>query len=106
MLSDALSEAEQRRIAQMTVDDELLGLNEEELDRFILNEEEVRLKERVWVELNKEYLEAIAGEQIIYPSFSCTWMDVLLNSCFEAKEIRNRLRQPRAGRFVSRTRHF
>ena len=66
MLSDALNEAEQRRLAQMTVDDELLGLNEEELDRFILNEEEVRIKERVWVEFNKEYLEAIAGK------LSCT----------------------------------
>ena len=62
MLSDALNEAEQRRLAEMTVDDELLGLNEEELDRFILNEEEVRIKERVWVEFNKEYLEAIAGK--------------------------------------------
>ena len=62
MLSEALNEAEQRRLAQMTVDDELLGLNEEELDRFILNEEEVRIKERVWVEFNKEYLEAIAGK--------------------------------------------
>ena len=62
MLTEALNEAEQRRFAQMTVDDELLGLNEEELDRFILNEEEVRIKERVWVELNKEYLEAIAGK--------------------------------------------
>ena len=62
MLSEALNEAEERRLAQITVDDELLGLNEEELDRFILNEEEVRIKERVWVELNKEYLEAIAGK--------------------------------------------
>ena len=62
MLSEALNEAEERRLAQMTVDDELLGLNEEELDRFILNEEEVRIKERVWVEFNKDYLEAIAGK--------------------------------------------
>ena len=62
MLSEALNEAEERRLAQITVDDELLGLNEEELGRFILNEEEVRIKERVWVELNKEYLEAIAGK--------------------------------------------
>ena len=65
MLAEALNEAEQRRLAQMTVDDELLGLNEEELDRFILNEEEVRIKERVWVELNKEYLEAIAGNMYL-----------------------------------------
>ena len=75
MLSDALNEAEQRRLAQMTVDDELLGLNEEELDRFILNEEEVRIKERVWVEFNKDYLEAIAGEYSysIILAASFTW---------------------------------
>ena len=77
MLSDALNEAEERRLAEMTVDDELLGLNEEELDRFILNEEEVRIKERVWVEFNKEYLEAIAGKQFhkFSPSFSYTWKE-------------------------------
>jgi len=62
ILAEALNEAEQRRLTQITVDDELLGLNEEELDRFILSEEEVRIKERVWVELNKDYLEAIAGK--------------------------------------------
>ncbi|KXN83170.1 Transcription factor IIIB 60 kDa subunit [Leucoagaricus sp. SymC.cos] len=64
-LSEALDEAEQRRLAQITVADELMGLDEEELDCFILNEEEVRIKERVWVELNRDYLEAIAakGEQ-------------------------------------------
>ncbi|KAF7980980.1 hypothetical protein HWV62_35786 [Athelia sp. TMB] len=64
-LASALDDAEQRRLAQLTIDDELLGLDEEELDRFILTEEEVKIKERVWVELNKEYLEAIAakGEQ-------------------------------------------
>ncbi|KAF8800742.1 cyclin-like protein [Phlegmacium glaucopus] len=62
MLAEALNEAEQRRLAQITVDNELLGLNEEELDRFILSDEEVRIKERVWVELNKDYLEAIAAK--------------------------------------------
>jgi transcription factor IIIB subunit 2 len=61
MLSEALDEAEQRRLAQIAVVDELLGLDEEELDRFLLSEEEVKVKERVWVELNKDYLEAIAG---------------------------------------------
>lgn len=61
-LSQALDEAEQRRLAQITVVDELLGLDERELDRFILSEEEVKIKERVWVELNKDYLEAIAGQ--------------------------------------------
>ncbi|KAL0953361.1 hypothetical protein HGRIS_004598 [Hohenbuehelia grisea] len=60
-LAGALEEAEQRRLAQMSVDDELLGLDEEELDKFLLSEEEVRIKERVWVELNKDYLEALAG---------------------------------------------
>ncbi|KIJ68696.1 hypothetical protein HYDPIDRAFT_125582 [Hydnomerulius pinastri MD-312] len=65
MLSDALSEAQQRRQAQFGEVDELKGLDEEELDRFILTEEEVKIKERVWVEINREYLEAIAakGEQ-------------------------------------------
>lgn len=63
-LAEALAEAEQRRLAQIGVVDELLGLNEDELDRFILTEDEVRIKERVWVELNKDYLEAIAGESI------------------------------------------
>ncbi|KAG6896547.1 hypothetical protein C0992_007543 [Termitomyces sp. T32_za158] len=61
MLSGALDEAEERRLASITVDDELLGLDEEELDRFLLSEAEVKIKERVWVELNKDYLEAIAG---------------------------------------------
>ncbi|KAF7761016.1 hypothetical protein Agabi119p4_10425 [Agaricus bisporus var. burnettii] len=61
-LSEALDEAEQRRLAQMTMADELMGLDEEELNRFILSEDEVRIKERVWVELNRDYLEAIAAK--------------------------------------------
>jgi len=60
-ISDALDEAEERRRAQIAAVDELMGLDEAELDRFILSEEEVKIKERVWVELNKDYLEAIAG---------------------------------------------
>jgi transcription factor IIIB 90 kDa subunit len=59
-LSEALAEAHERRQAQMEVADELVGLDEEELDRFILTEDEVKIKERVWVEMNREYLEAIA----------------------------------------------
>ncbi|KAF9542270.1 cyclin-like protein [Agrocybe pediades] len=62
LLSEALDEAEQRRLSQITVVDELTGLNEDELDRFILSEEEVKIKERVWVELNKDYLEALAAK--------------------------------------------
>ncbi|ETW75401.1 hypothetical protein HETIRDRAFT_330876, partial [Heterobasidion irregulare TC 32-1] len=60
LLNEALEAAAERRHAQFSVVDELLGLNEEELDAFLLSEEEVRIKERVWVEMNKEYLEAIA----------------------------------------------
>ncbi|KAF7784937.1 hypothetical protein Agabi119p4_1102 [Agaricus bisporus var. burnettii] len=61
-LSEALDEAERRRLAQMTMADELMGLDEEELNRFILSEDEVRIKERAWVELNRDYLEAIAAK--------------------------------------------
>lgn len=61
-LVGALDDAEQRRQAQFAVVDELMGLDEDELDRFILTEDEVKIKERVWVEINKEYLEAIAGK--------------------------------------------
>lgn len=65
LLRDALDEAEQRRQAQFAEVDELLGLDEDELDRFLLTEEEVKIKERVWVEINRDYLEALAakGEQ-------------------------------------------
>ncbi|TFK35672.1 cyclin-like protein [Crucibulum laeve] len=62
MLSEALDEAEERRLAQIGVVDELLGLDEDELDRFILTDDEVRIKERVWVELNRDYLEALAAK--------------------------------------------
>ncbi|KAJ4468866.1 BRF1-domain-containing protein [Lentinula aciculospora] len=64
MLSDALDDAEQQRLAQLNanVDDELLGLDEDELNRFLLTDEEVKIKERVWVELNKDYLEALAAK--------------------------------------------
>jgi transcription factor IIIB subunit 2 len=61
-ITGALDEAEERRLAQMAVVDELKNLNEEELDHFILSEDEVKIKERVWVELNRDYLEALAGE--------------------------------------------
>ncbi|KAF9499504.1 hypothetical protein BDN71DRAFT_119159 [Pleurotus eryngii] len=65
-LTEALEEREERRLAQAAVVDELLGLDESELDDFILTPDEVRLKERVWVELNRDYLEALAakGEQL------------------------------------------
>ncbi|KAF5390085.1 hypothetical protein D9757_003889 [Collybiopsis confluens] len=64
MLTEALNDADQQRRAQMqaNVDEELLGLDEEELNRFLLTEEEVKIKERVWVELNRDYLEALAAK--------------------------------------------
>ncbi|CDO70998.1 hypothetical protein BN946_scf184844.g2 [Trametes cinnabarina] len=62
LLKSALEEAERRRHEHFTGDDELLGLDEEELDQFILTEEEVRIKERVWVEMNRDYLEALAAK--------------------------------------------
>jgi transcription factor IIIB subunit 2 len=61
-LVSALDDADVRRAAQREEVDELLGLDEAELDAFIMSEEEIKIKERVWVELNREYLEAIAGE--------------------------------------------
>lgn len=57
----ALDEAEERRLAEFAAGDDLTGLDEDELDAFLLTEEEVKIKERVWVELNKDYLEALAG---------------------------------------------
>lgn len=64
-LSAALDEVNERRVAGILPVDELTGLDEDELDLLLLSEDEVRIKERVWVEMNREYLEAIAakGEQ-------------------------------------------
>ncbi|KAG8924921.1 transcription factor TFIIIB subunit brf1 [Tulasnella sp. 419] len=53
---------QQDRSAGAELEDPLDDLDEEELDRVILSEEEVRLKTRVWVELNKDYLEKIAAK--------------------------------------------
>ncbi|KAF7797267.1 hypothetical protein EIP86_008462 [Pleurotus ostreatoroseus] len=61
-LSGALDDAESRRVAAIEENEELAGLDEEELDAFILTEEEVKMKERVWVEMNREYLENLAAK--------------------------------------------
>jgi len=61
LLADALDTAEKGRNSSMAPDDDLLGLDEDELDRMILTEEEVKVKERIWVELNRDYLENLAG---------------------------------------------
>lgn len=44
--------------------DELAGLDEEELDAFILDENEVKIKERVWIEFNRDYLEKTLVRQL------------------------------------------
>lgn len=67
LLRDALDTAEQRHSIPLV--DELLGLDEEELDRMILNDDEVKIKERIWVELNRDYLENLAGECCYDSSF-------------------------------------
>ena len=60
-LNAVLNEANERRMASFQPVDELTGLDEEELDQFLMTDKEVRIRERVWVEMNREYLEAIAG---------------------------------------------
>ncbi|QRV81271.1 transcription initiation factor IIB [Ceratobasidium sp. AG-Ba] len=60
-LAAALQESEeQQRLAQLEPVDELQGLDEEELDGFLLTPEEVQKKTRMWVEFNRDYLEKIA----------------------------------------------
>ncbi|KAF8559363.1 BRF1-domain-containing protein [Imleria badia] len=62
MLTEALNEADERRQAHFSEVDELQGLDEGELNCFLLSEEEVKIKERVWVEMNREYLEGVAAK--------------------------------------------
>ncbi|GJE90501.1 CYCLIN and BRF1 domain-containing protein [Phanerochaete sordida] len=61
-LAEALDDAAAQRAAEKSAVEELEGLDEEELDAFLLTEEEVKLKERVWVEMNKDYLENLAAK--------------------------------------------
>lgn len=44
--------------------DDLTDLDEAELDSFILTDDEVKIKERVWMEFNKDYLEAALARQL------------------------------------------
>lgn len=44
-----------------TGDDELLGLDDEKLGRFLLTDDEVRIKEGVWVEMGRDYLDPVAS---------------------------------------------
>ncbi|CBQ67902.1 related to BRF1-TFIIIB subunit, 70 kD [Sporisorium reilianum SRZ2] len=52
-----------RRSVAAPVDD-LADLDEEELDRFILSPEEVKIKERVWMEFNKDWMEQMLKKQL------------------------------------------
>lgn len=47
---------------ELNQSDRLDDLDEDELDAFILTEEEVEMKRRVWMETNKDYLKELAGE--------------------------------------------
>ncbi|SPO21083.1 related to BRF1 - TFIIIB subunit, 70 kD [Ustilago trichophora] len=60
---DAAPPANRRRSVAQPVDD-LADLDEEELDRFILSPEEVRIKERVWMEFNKDWMESTLKKQL------------------------------------------
>lgn len=61
-LSSALDDADAQK--QVSAVEELQGLDEDELDAFLLSGEEVKLKERIWVEMNRDYLENLAGEYL------------------------------------------
>ncbi|KAG8984229.1 transcription factor TFIIIB subunit brf1 [Tulasnella sp. 427] len=62
-VSAELDKAEERQRRKLKeAEDKLDDLDEDELDQFILTDEEVRLKTRVWVELNKDYLEKMAAK--------------------------------------------
>ena len=46
------------------LEEDFADLDDEELDAFILNEEEVKIKERVWIEFNRDYLEKTLERQL------------------------------------------
>jgi transcription factor IIIB subunit 2 len=49
---------------ELNQSDRLDDLDEDELDCFILTEEEVEMKRRVWMETNKDYLKELAGTSL------------------------------------------
>ena len=62
-LSQALiDECDTRDTTELELINSLEGLDEEELDNYILTRDEVRIKEKIWVIHNKDYLEGMAGE--------------------------------------------
>jgi transcription factor IIIB subunit 2 len=58
-LNEADRQAAERRAMEIE-GRELEGLDEDELDCFLLTEDEVKIKTRVWMEFNKDYLEKLA----------------------------------------------
>ncbi|KAE8199015.1 hypothetical protein CF335_g4264 [Tilletia laevis] len=50
--------------APIMPEEELVGLDEEELDMYIATDAEVKIKERVWVEFNRDYLERELNKQL------------------------------------------
>ncbi|CAO1637288.1 unnamed protein product [Jaminaea pallidilutea] len=58
------SQSHPSAISRPVVEDTLSGLDEDELDQFILGPEEVRIKERVWMEFNVDYLQAALKRQM------------------------------------------
>ncbi|MBW0474835.1 hypothetical protein O181_014550 [Austropuccinia psidii MF-1] len=65
VLQKELNEKEnrQKEAAQKLDDARLDDLDDEELDQFILTDQEVEMKTRVWLELNREYLEKLAEKK-------------------------------------------
>ena len=68
-LNDADRRAAERR-AQADAENELEGLDEDELDAFIMTPQEVTVKTRLWMEFNKDYLQKLASESFALVSFS------------------------------------
>lgn len=66
MAIDRECEEQQRKRAEFAEENALDNMSEyeDELDAFILTPDEAKEKERLWMEMNKEYLEHIAGEPL------------------------------------------
>jgi transcription factor IIIB subunit 2 len=50
-----------RQRMQFSTETSLEGLDEDELDAFLLTPDEVKEKERLWIAMNKDYLQQVAG---------------------------------------------
>lgn len=55
---------EENAVAPVVAEDDLNDLDEEELDGYICGDEEAFIKERVWTELNLDYLKKLAAKRI------------------------------------------